>query len=155
MPAPAAEFFSVSLTLVERGGAARSVHVDRMDARTAYDIFVLSAKRESALNTDEARYFTRPGRRFAEHETVNHSAEEYARTGKRGQKVTTNTVEGYFSIFKRGMRGNYQHCAEKNLHRYLAEFDFRYNTRNITDSDRAVLAVRSGEGKRLTYRQPH
>ena len=81
---------------------------------------------------------------------MNHSAKEYARGD-----VTTNTVEGYFSIFKRGMRGNYQHCAEKNLHRYLAEFDFRYNTRNITDSERAVLAVKGGEGKRLTYRQPH
>ena len=69
--------------------------------------------------------------------------------------MTTNTVEGYFGIFKRGMRGNYQHCAEKNLHRYLAEFDFRYNTRDMTDGERAVLAVQSGEGKRLTYRQPH
>jgi hypothetical protein len=81
---------------------------------------------------------------------VNHAAKEYARGD-----VTTNTVEGYFSIFKRGMRGNYQHCAEKNLHRYLAEFDFRYNTRHLEDSDRAVLAVRSGVGKRLTYRQPN
>ncbi len=77
-------------------------------------------------------------------------ASEYARGD-----VTTNTVEGYFCIFKRGMRGNYQHCAEKNLHRYLAEFDFRYNTRKITDGERAVLAVQGGEGKRLTYRQPH
>ena len=68
--------------------------------------------------------------------------------------MTTNTVEGYFGIFKRGMRGNYQHCAEKNLHRYLAEYDFRYNTRDMTDSERAVLAVQGGEGKRLTYRQP-
>ena len=92
---------------------------------------------------------TRVGEEFAAHETVNHSAKEYARGD-----VTTNTVEGYFSIFKRGMRGNYQHCAEKHLHRYLAEFDFRYNTRNMTDGERAVLAVQGGEGKRLTYRQP-
>jgi hypothetical protein len=70
------------------------------------------------------------------HETVNHSRKEYARGD-----VTTNTVEGYFGIFKRGMGGVYQHCAEKNLHRYLAEFDFRYNTRKITDGERAVLAV--------------
>ena len=92
----------------------------------------------------------RVGTEFAAHETVNQRAREYAR----GDVTTTNTVEGYFRIFKRGMRGNYQHCAEKNLHRYLAEFDFRYNTKNITDGERAVLAVRGGEGKRLTYRQP-
>ena len=69
--------------------------------------------------------------------------------------VHTNSAEGYFSIFKRGMRGMYQHCSEKHLHRYLAEFDFRYNTRKITDGERAVLAVKGGENKRLTYRQPH
>ena len=77
---------------------------------------------------------------------------EYARGD-----VTTNTVEGYFSIFKRGMRGVYQHCAEKHLHRYLAEFDFRYNYRaslGYNDTDRTIAAVRGGEGKRLTYHQP-
>jgi hypothetical protein len=84
------------------------------------------------------------------HETVKHTAKEYARGD-----VTTNSVEGFFSIFKRGMKGVYQHCAEKNLHRYLAEFDFRYSTRHITDGERAVLAICGGEGKRLTYRQPH
>jgi hypothetical protein len=71
------------------------------------------------------------------------------------EKVHTNSAEGFFSIFKRGMKGVYQHCSEKHLHRYLAEFEFRYNTRKITDGERAVLAVRGGEGKRLTYRQPH
>ena len=89
------------------------------------------------------------GSQFATHETVTHSRRICA--WRRAYKY----VEGYFSIFKRGMKGVYQHCAEKNLHRYLAEFDFRYNTRNITDGERAVLAVRGGEGKRLTYRQPH
>lgn len=68
--------------------------------------------------------------------------------------VKTNTVEGFFGIFKRGMRGNYQRCAEKNLHRYLAEFDFRYNTRALTDGERAALADSGGEGKRLPYRNP-
>lgn len=63
-------------------------------------------------------------------------------------------LEGYFSIFKRGMKGVYQHCSEKHLHRYLAEFDFRYNNRHITDEARTVLAIRGGEAKRLTYRQP-
>jgi hypothetical protein len=66
-----------------------------------------------------------------------------------------HTTEGFFGIFKRGMRGNYQHCAEKNLHRYLAEYEFRYNTRAMTDGERGALAVKGGNGKRLTYRQPH
>jgi transposase-like protein len=144
------------LTLVERGGGARSIHVDRINAATAYEALVLNARRESELNTDEATYFRRPGRRFAEHETANHSAEEYARKGRRGQKVTTNTVEGYFSIFKRGMKGIYQHCGEKHLHRYLAEFDFRYSNRialGVDDMMRTALAIEGVAGKRLTYRR--
>jgi hypothetical protein len=105
--------------------------------------------RESTLDTDESKLYGRADQHVAEHETVTHSRKEYARGA-----VHTNTVEGFFSIFKRGMRGVYQHCAEKNLHQYLAEFDFRYNTRTMTDAERAVLAVRGGEGKRLTYHQP-
>jgi hypothetical protein len=91
--------------------------------------------------------------RFASHETVKHSAKEYARGD-----VHTNTIEGAFSIFKRGMRGIYQHCAEKHLHRYLAEFDFRYNHRaglGHFDIDRTKAAIKGAEGKRLTFRQAH
>src|SRR5258708_7798910 len=110
---------------------------------------VMQAMPPVGLHTDESKLYPVVGAEFAAHETVNHAAREYARGD-----VTTNTVEGFFGIFKRGMRGNYQHCAEKNLHRYLAEFDFRYNTRQMTDGERAVLAVQGGEGKRLTYRQP-
>jgi transposase-like protein len=138
------------VSLVERGGNVRSFHVPTCDAETVAKIVRENVHRESRLHTDESRLYPVVGGEFAAHETVNHSAKEYARGD-----VTTNTVEGFFSIFKRGMRGNYQHCAEKNLHRYLAEFDFRYCTRGITDSERAELAVRGGEGKRLTYRQPH
>ncbi len=86
------------------------------------------------------------------HETVKHAAKEYARGD-----VTTNTVESYFSVFKRGMRGVYQHCSEKHLHRYLAEFDFRHNYRSAlgyTDLDRTIAAIKGAEGKRLTYHQP-
>jgi hypothetical protein len=86
-------------------------------------------------------------------ETVKHTAKEYARGD-----VTTNSVEGYFSIFKRGMKGVYQHCAEKHLHRYLAEYDFRYNHRiklGFNDMDRAARAISGAQGKRLTYRQPY
>jgi len=135
---------------VERGGSVRTFHVPTADAETVAKIVRENVHAESRLHTDESRLYVKVGAEFAAHETVNHSAKEYARGD-----VTTNTVEGYFSIFKRGMRGVYQHCAEKNLHRYLAEFDFRYNTRKITDGERAVLAVKGGEGKRLTYRQPH
>jgi transposase-like protein len=138
------------VALVERGGEVRSFHVPSAHLGNVTEIVKANIARESRLHTDESNLYHRVGREFAAHETVIHSAKEYARGD-----VTTNTVEGYFSIFKRGMRGVYQHCAEKNLHRYLAEFDFRYNTRHITDGERAVLAVKGGEGKRLTYRQPH
>jgi ISXO2-like transposase domain len=108
---------------------------------------------ETRLHTDESNLYKQVGREFAAHETVTHSEKEYVRGD-----VTTNSVEGYFSIFKRGMRGVYQHCAEKHLHRYLAEYDFRFNTRAAlgwNDEDRAIAAVRGGEGKRLTYHQAH
>jgi ISXO2-like transposase domain len=106
--------------------------------------------REARLMTDESRLYIGVGKEFAAHETVTHSHGEYVRGD-----IHTNSVEGFFSIFKRGMRGVYQHCKEKHLHRYLAEFDFRYNTRKITDMERTIAAVRGGEGKRLTYHQPH
>ena len=138
------------IALVERRGDVRSFHVAVADGATVAAIVNENVLRETRLHTDESRLYTKVGMNFAAHETVVHRRKEYARGD-----VTTNSVEGYFSIFKRGMRGNYQHCAEKNLHRYLAEFEFRYNTRKITDGERAVLAVRGGEGKRLTYRQPH
>jgi hypothetical protein len=138
------------ISLVERGGEVRSFHVPEATLGNVVNIVRGNISKESRLHTDESRLYLTVGKEFKAHETVVHSAKEYARGD-----VTTNTVEGYFSIFKRGMKGVYQHCAEKNLHRYLAEFDFRYNTRKITDSERAVLAVRGGEGKRLTYRQPH
>lgn len=138
------------VSLIERSGHVRSFHVPTADAATVAKIVRENIHRESRLHTDESRLYTKVGCEFAAHETIYHSASEYARGD-----VTTNTVEGFFGIFKRGMRGNYQHCAEKNLHRYLAEFDFRYNTRALTDGERAVLAVRGGDGKRLTYRNPH
>lgn len=137
------------VSLLDRhDGSVRSFHVPTADAVTVAKIVRENVHRESRLHTDESKLYVGIGAEYAAHETVNHGKREYARGD-----VTTNTVEGYFSIFKRGMRGNYQHCAEKNLHRYLAEFDFRYNTRDITDSERAALAVRGGDGKRLTYRQ--
>jgi hypothetical protein len=110
-------------------------------------------QRETNLLTDQAAWYKTIGTEYASHETVDHSKKEYARGG-----VSTNTVEGYFSIFKRGMKGVYQHCAEKHLHRYLAEFDFRYSNRialGIDDVSRADRLLKGIVGKRLTYQTPH
>ncbi len=137
------------IALVERGGNVRSFHPAKADGETVNAIVRQNIARETRLHTDESRLYITVGKEFAAHETVLHSAKEYARGD-----VNTNSVEGFFSIFKRGMKGVYQHCAEKHLHRYLAEFDFRYNTRKITDMERTVAAVRGAEGKRLTYHQP-
>lgn len=141
------------VSLVERGGSVRSFHVPVADAANVAKIVRENIHRESRIHTDESRLYPVVGNEFAAHETVNHRAKEYARGD-----VTTNTVETYFSVFKRGMRGTYQHCKEKHLHRYLAEFDFRFNNRTalgVTDGERAELAIKGIEGKRLTYRQPH
>jgi len=140
------------VSLVERGGKVRSFHIPRADKATVAKIVRDNISHESRLHTDQSRLYTDVGSLFGDHETVNHSAKEYARGD-----VNVNSAEGYFSIFKRGMRGVYQHCSEKHLHRYLAEFDFRYNHREAlgwNDEARAIAAVRSGEGKRLTYHQP-
>lgn len=141
------------LSLVERGGRVRSFHPGVADGATVAAIVRDNIAREARLHTDESRLYKKVGAEFATHETVTHSHGEYVRGD-----VHTNTVEGYFSIFKRGMKGVYQHCREKHLHRYLAEYDFRYNNRSalgVEDKERAALAVKGAAGKRLTYRGPH
>lgn len=146
----------IVMTLVERGGKARSVHIDRANAAELNKVLAARAEPQSRLMTDDAKAYIRPGRRFASHDTVNHSADEYVRKLPDGTKAHTNTVEGYYSIFKRGMKGIYQHCTDKHLHRYLAEFDFRYSHRvklGFDDTTRTLIAIRGAEGKRLTYRR--
>ncbi|MBV9404562.1 MAG: IS1595 family transposase [Acidobacteriaceae bacterium] len=147
---------NVALTLVERGGSARSFHVTGTTIAELKPVILANIARETALMTDQAAWYPEIGEDFASHETVNHAREEYAR--RDGERIiSTNTVENYYSIFKRGMKGTYQHCAEKHLHRYLAEFDFRYSNRialGVDDKARARVAVKGVEGKRLTYRQP-
>lgn len=141
------------VALVERGGNVRTFHVAHADKFTVGKIVADNISRESRLHTDESRLYPEIGQLFAKHETVRHTAGEYVRGD-----VHTNSAEGYFSIFKRGMRGVYQHCGEKHLHRYLAEYDFRYNNRSakgIEDGERAALAVKNAAGKRLTYKGPH
>jgi hypothetical protein len=143
----------VIVALVERGGSVRSFHIPGANLDEVVNVVRGNIARESRLHTDESKLYHRVGKEFASHETVTHGDYEYARGD-----VTTNSVEGYFSIFKRGMRGVYQHCKEKHLHRYLAEFDFRYNRRialGIADGERAALAVKGAAGKRLTYRGTH
>jgi transposase-like protein len=139
------------VSLVEREGEVRSRHVPNVTATTLRPILVTLASRKSTLMTDESNVYPAVGAEFAGHETVNHSAEEYVRLGG---FVHTNTAEGFFSILKRGIYGTYHHVSEVHLGRYLAEFDFRYNARKITDAERAAFAVRGAEGKRLLYRGP-
>lgn len=139
------------VALVERGGKARSFVVDKVNKKTVRNILFTNADRKSVLMTDEAVIYPATGVHYADHQTVNHSKYEYARG-----TASTNTIEGYFSIFKRGMKGVYQHCSEAHLHRYLAEFDFRYSNRaalEIDDAARARKALKGIVGKRLTYRR--
>ncbi len=142
------------LALVERGGSVRTFHVPVATKDNVTKIVSENIARESRLHTDESRLYPEIGTIFDAHKTVTHSRGEYVRY-EDGEAIHTNTAEGYFSIFKRGMRGIYQHCDEKHLHRYLAEYDFRYNHRaalGFDDGERAALAIKSADGKRLTYR---
>jgi transposase-like protein len=141
------------LALVERGGRARTFHIAQADQNTVSKIMRENVAKETRIHTDESNIYNVVPWQFAQHETVKHTDKEYVRGD-----VTTNTVEGYFSIFKRGMKGIYQHCGEKHLHRYLAEYDFRYNTRTAlgyNDLMRAEELAAAIKGKRLTYRRPH
>lgn len=140
----------VVLSLVERGGNVRSFHIDKVSAKEIGPIVAANVAKESRLMTDEGKHYIPIGKRFADHQSVNHGIDEWVRGD-----AYTNTLEGFYSIFKRGFKGIYQHCAEKHLHRYLAEYDFRYNNRSaagIEDAERATKALRGIVGKRLTYR---
>jgi transposase-like protein len=144
------------LALVEReSGQSRWFHVDHARAADIHPIVSANISREARLMTDEAWAYRKIGREFAQHGTTMHGGFVYV--DPKDRTIHTNTVEGAFSIFKRGMRGVYQHCAEHHLHRYLAEFEFRYNIRianGVDDRARAVEAVKGISGKRLTYARP-
>jgi ISXO2-like transposase domain len=143
------------MTLIERrpeGGKARSFHVSGTAAADLLPIIKAHVNSGTHVMTDEAGQYAHLGKHFAAHDFVTHSTGEYVRGD-----VHTNTLEGFYSVFKRGMKGIYQHCAEHHLHRYVAEFDFRYNTRTrlgVSDAERAAKVVRGAEGKRLMYRRP-
>jgi transposase-like protein len=140
------------LALVERDGSVRSFPVANVSAKTLRPIIVTHVNRATYIMTDDAPVYTAIGREFRGHGSVNHSAEEYVRA----QFWHTNTVENYFSILKRGIIGTYHHVSETHLHRYGAEFDFRYNHRvglGFSDLDRAEKIAAGMLGKRLTYRR--
>ena len=143
----------IVVSLVERGGGARSFHYGegkRGTVKGLRPLIVQTASRKSRLMTDQDKLFVRIGEEFVSHEAVDHHANEYVRGD-----VYTNTVEGFFSIFKRGLIGTYHHVSEAHLARYLAEFDFRYSNRTklgVNDGERAARAIKGAEGKRLMYR---
>ena len=141
------------LTLVERNGRARSFHVNEVNANTLRPILKDQIKQDSVIYTDEAPQYcltkTKMTDEFQDHEHVKHGIGQYVRGD-----IHTNTIEGYFSIFKRGMNGVYQHCSKQHLKRYLCEYDFRYSHREklgYNDMDRTNAALRGIDGKRIMY----
>jgi len=141
------------ISLVERGGNVRSFHVESADKSTVTKIVNENLGQETRVHTDESRIYLHLKELVSEHQSINHHRGEYVRGD-----VHTNNVESYFSVFKRGMRGTYQHCKEKHLHRYLAEFDFRHNNRvalGVNDTARSDRILTGIVGKRLTYETTH
>ena len=138
------------MTLVQRGGSARSFHVDGTSAADLLPIIKANVAPGTHVMTDEAGQYAHLNKHFTKHDFVRHASGEYGRGD-----IHTNTVEGFYSVFKRGMKGVYQHCRTKHLHRYVSEFDFRCNNRiklGVDDSARTVNALRGISGKRLKYR---
>jgi transposase-like protein len=146
------------VSLIERDGRARSFHVATVTANTVRSIIRTNVSRKSTLMSDEANFYSRVGAEFAAHHAVDHTRKEYAYTDlPSGHTVSINVSENFYSILKRGIMGTYHSISEAHLHRYLREFDFRYNNRSklgVEDTERAAKAVLGAEGKRLTYNQP-
>ena len=132
---------------VERGGRVRAMPLERVTAATVGRAIHENVHHMARIHTDEASHYKWLGRPWpGGHETVNHSAGEYARGN-----VTTNTVEGFFSLLKRGVYGTFHSVSKKHLHRYVGEFEFRYNHRKVDDGERTLSAIRMSEGRRLRY----
>ncbi len=142
----------IVMALVERDGKSRSFHVADVTAKTLREKIVTTASRKSYLATDEHVSYESLGKEFSGHGTVNHSANEYVRLGG---FIHVNTAECRFSLMKRAVYGAHHSVSEAHLHRYLTEWDFKWNTRKMNDGERAALALKGAGGKRLTYRQPH
>jgi hypothetical protein len=142
----------VVMTLVDRDGESRSFHVADVSAKTLREKIVKTVSRKSYLATDELASYESIGKEFSGHGTVNHSADEYVRLGG---FLHINTAECRFSLMKRAVYGAHHSISEAHLHRYLTEWDFKWNTRKMTDGERAAVALKGAEGKRLTYRGHH
>jgi transposase-like protein len=140
------------VSLVERDGRVRSFPVEQVTVKNLKPILDEYISRHAVLNTDENRVYYFAKKHFAGHDVVNHARKEYARVERDGRLATANTVEGFFSLLKRGVYGTFHHVGKQHLHRYLSEFDFRYNARETSDGERALLAVLGVKGKRLMYR---
>jgi DNA-directed RNA polymerase subunit RPC12/RpoP len=139
-------------SVVQRGGKVHSRHVERVTADNLTEVINQVVAKDAHLMTDTGMLRNKnTGRK---HSLVNHTADEYVRYDE-GVCITTNTIEGYFATLKRGINGVYHHVGRKHLHRYLSEFDFRYNGRELTDGERACEALKGFEGKRLTYQIAH
>jgi transposase-like protein len=139
------------VSLVERGGKVRSIHVANVTATNLKEVIRENVDPAAHLMTDESGVYKTVGKEYAAHSTVNHAAKEYSRKEADGTRVSTNTVEGFFSLLKRGVYGSFHRISKQHLHRYLSEFDFRYNARDVDDGERRQLAIKSVVGKRLTY----
>jgi transposase-like protein len=136
-------------SLVERDGKVRSFHIEAVRGETLKPIMREQIAADTHIMTDQSPIYHSMKRHFLSHESVNHNQNEYVRG-----RIHTNTIEGYFSILKRGLRGIYQHVGKQHLRRYIGEFDFRYNTRKLTDAERTALALKGIDGKRLLYTRP-
>ena len=139
------------MTLVDRDGESRSFHVANVKAKTLREKIVTTVSRKSHLMTDELASYEKVGKEFANHDAVNHSCDEYVRLGG---FVHVNTAECSFSLMKRAVFGTHHSISEAHLPRYLSEWDYKWNTRKISDGERATIALKGAEGKRLRYRQP-
>jgi hypothetical protein len=143
------------VSLIERHGRVRSQIVRKVTGEELDRLLLRHIEKSAHLNTDESQVYAKTGTGFASHETVNHSAEEYARIDKEtGRLVTTNSVEGFFGNTKRSIDGTHHHVSGHHLPLYLAELDHKYNTRGVTDGTRTIVAIQKFEGKRLMLRRP-
>ena len=141
------------VTLIQRGGKARSQVMAKVDGANLASALRETVDPAAILMTDTNPSYIKVGREFHDHMTVNHNVDEYVR-GKGPTAAHVNTAEGYFSQLKRSIDGTHHHVSRQHLNRYLAEFDHRYNSRDVTDGERMVQTMRQAAGRRLTYRQP-
>jgi len=137
------------VAIVQRGGNVRAMVLPTVNAKNVKAMIRQNVHQDANLYTDESKVYHGLKKEYKAHQTVNHSKLEYARGD-----VTTNTVEGFFSIFKRGLYGTFHSVSKQHLHRYVGEFEYKYNTRKVSDEERITTAIKKAEGKRLMYKEP-